>query len=647
MTSEKFEEEYKKLNSAQKEAVDAIDGPVMVVAGPGTGKTQILALRIANILKETVGISGENILALTFTNSGVISMRERLLDMIGDTAYRVNIFTFHAFCEHLIKEFPFYFPELEGARVIGDLERVEIIESIIKENKFEDLVSFHDEFYFLNKITSSILAIKKEGLSAKEFSAKLPAWEKDLLGDENLYYKKNFGEYKKGDIKPAEKEKINKKVNKAKELGQIFTTYQDELKKRGLYDFSDMILYVLAELVKNKNLKADIQEKYQYILVDEHQDTNEGQNTLIEFLTDAPHMEGKPNLFTVGDEKQSIYRFQGASAETFSKFKNLYKDIHYVTLSKNYRSTQDILDGAHSLIVKSKGLEDSPLLRSVSKKNEKINVREFSTNNFELLYLAEDIKEKILAGVAPSDIAVLYRANKNVADIKTIFDFHAIPYTIFSKDKILEDSNIRNLIHILKVVLNLNDDHNLGKAFFAKFLHLDAYDAIKILDKYKSLRKAEKKHVFTIMEDKKTLKELEVKTADRFLSFTEMLKDLKVESLNQNFPDFFKIFLAKTGYLKYMLASTDSRLQLVKIDKLLDEIKRQNQTKKEYSLQDFIYFVDAFSKYNLDINSTEGEIIEGVSLMTAHGSKGENFLMSILSLLPVDLGKRVGVGVVL
>jgi len=278
MGEEVFEKEYKKLNKAQKEAVEAIDGPVMVVAGPGTGKTQILTLRIANILLKT-DTAPESILALTYTTAGVIAMRERLLEIIGDRAYRVNIFTFHAFCEHIIKEFSFYFEELEGVRVIGDLERVEIIESIIKENKFKDLVSFHDEFSFLNKIVDGILAIKREGLSPEEFVKKLPIWKKELLANEDLYYKKDFGEYKKGDLKPAEEEKINKRIGKAGELGEIFSLYQKELKKRGLYDFSDMILYVLEELAKNKDLKADVQEKYQYILVDEHQDTNEGQNT--------------------------------------------------------------------------------------------------------------------------------------------------------------------------------------------------------------------------------------------------------------------------------------------------------------------------------------------------------------------------------
>ena len=195
-SSGEFAKEYEKLNKAQKEAVNATEGPVMVVAGPGTGKTQILALRIANILTKTQ-VTPENILALTFTNAGVISMRERLLEITGDTAYRVNIFTFHAFCEHIIKELPFYFEELEGARVITDLERVELVEAILQKNKFKDLVSFHDEFSFLWKIVAGILAVKKEGLSSEEFAEKIPEWEKELLGNEDAYYKKDSESIKK------------------------------------------------------------------------------------------------------------------------------------------------------------------------------------------------------------------------------------------------------------------------------------------------------------------------------------------------------------------------------------------------------------------------------------------------------------------
>ncbi len=629
MLEENFQKEYLKLNKAQQEAVDLIDGPVAVVAGPGTGKTKILTFRIANILRKT-DTAPESILALTYTTAGVISMREKLIQIIGDRAYRVNIFTFHAFCEYIIKEFSFYFENLEYFRVISDLERVEIIEKIIQENKFKFLVSFNDEFSFLNKIISAILIIKQEGLSPDEFINKLPSWKKELLANENIYYKKNYGKYKKGEIKLAEKEKIDKKIEKTKELAEIFKLYQSEIKKRNLYDFSDMILYVLEELVKNKDLKADLQEKYQYILVDEHQDTNEGQNTLVELLTDAPHLEKKPNIFTVGDEKQSIYRFQGASAQTFSRFQDLYKDIKYISLSQNYRSSQNILDGAHSLITKVKNLEKSIKLNSNhnllnEKINNKIQVNTFSSYKFELLYLAQDIKTKIDKGISPSDIAVLYRANKNVADIKTIFDFYKIPYTIFSKDKILDDFNIANLINILRVIFNFYDDVHLGKVFFVNFLNFDAHDSVKILDKFNSLRKYGQKHLFDILESEEILKEIEVKNINIFLNFAQTLKELKIESENNNFLDFFKIFLKKINYIAYMISSIDSRSQLIKLDKFLEEIKKQNEIKKNYHLSDFIYFIDSFLKYNLDIKNNDPEIIEGVSLMTAHSSKGREF----------------------
>ena len=619
-----FDVEYKKLNKAQKEAVDTIDGPVMVVAGPGTGKTQILALRIANILKNT-DAKPEEILALTFTNSGVISMRDRLQKMIGDTAYRINIFTFHSFCEHIIKDFPFYFKKFLGGRVLNDLERVQILESILKKNDFSELSTFNDEFYFLKDIVRAINNIKKEGLTPAQFKELIPSWRNDLLVDENVYYKRDYGDYKKGDIKPAEKEKIEHKIEKVNELTTIFELYQAELDTLGRYDFSDMILSVLAELEENADLKADLSEKFQYFLVDEHQDTNHGQNRLLELLTDAPHLEGKANIFAVGDEKQSIYRFQGASRETFKHFENLYKGVKNITLLENYRSTQNILDVSTMLIKHNADLGDTPNLHANNSKNDKVVVREFSNYKFELLFLAEDIKNKISSGTKPSEIAVIYRAHKYVFDIKSVFDHRQIPYTILSKGHILNDSNIRNLITILRVVHNPHDEESLGKALFINFLGLDAYDSVRVLEKFRRTRTEGKKHIFAIIENKKSLQEAEVKNVDNFLAFAELVKKLKIEAAPGDFPNFFKSFLESSGYLGEMLKAADGQDRLLKIDKLFDEIKKQAGERADYKLSDFIYFVDAFLKYNLDIESGSPEVVEGVNLMTAHGSKGREF----------------------
>lgn len=619
-----FKEQYSLLNKAQKEAVDSIEGPVMVVAGPGTGKTQILALRIANILQKT-DAKPEDILALTFTNAGVISMRERLQKMIGEDAYRINIFTFHSFCEKVIKDFPFYFKQFTGARVINDLERVEILEKILRENDFTELSTFNDDFYFLKDIARAVNSIKKEGLTPAQFEALIPKWRNSLLTDEDVFYKRDYGEYKEGDIKPAEKEKIDHKIEKANEMVTIFNLYQQELDKLGRYDFSDMILSVLAELETNPNLKADLSERFQYFLVDEHQDTNTGQNRLIELLTDAPHLEGKANIFAVGDEKQSIYRFQGASRETFRHFESLYKDIKHITLKENYRSTQNILDAATALIKHNAELADTERLNSNQEKNDKVLIREFSNYKFELLFLASDIKKKIESGIRPKEIAVIYRAHKYVYDIKSVFDNNNIPYTILSKGHVLNDVNIRNLITLLRVVHNPNDDESLGKALFINFLGLDAYDSVRILEKFRRIRTDSKKHIFAIIEDKKNLQDAGVEHSNNFLALAELVKKLKIESEQGDFPNFFKSFLESSGYLKEMLNASDGQDRLLKIDKLFDEIKKQAGEKADYKLSNFLYFVDAFLKYNLDIESGAPEIIEGVNLMTAHGSKGREF----------------------
>ncbi len=182
-----FKKAYNGLNLAQKQAVDTIEGPVMVIAGPGTGKTTILTLRIANILLKT-DVQPENILALTFTNSGVHAMRKKLLEVIGDTAYRINIFTFHSFAEHVIKEFPSHFDSLEYARVITDVEKVHFLEEIITAGKFSYITSAYDPLSALSSIKKAIDDIKADGLSPEEFEKRIGGWKEEMLQDESVYY---------------------------------------------------------------------------------------------------------------------------------------------------------------------------------------------------------------------------------------------------------------------------------------------------------------------------------------------------------------------------------------------------------------------------------------------------------------------------
>jgi DNA helicase-2/ATP-dependent DNA helicase PcrA len=622
VNSVEFLKKYTGLNKAQKEAVDAIEGPVMVIAGPGTGKTTILSLRIAQILLKT-DTKPENILALTFTNSGVVAMRRKLLDYIGDLAYRVNIFTFHSFAEHVIKEFSFYFKDLQFARVISDIEKIEIIEEIIKNNSFKDIVSDHDIFASISEIIRAVNEIKKDGLTPDEFRVLIPKWRDEMMSDDGVYYKRKTGNFNVGDVKESEKIKIDKKVNKAYEILTVFEEYQKTIKEKGFYDFSDMIINVLNELERNENLKLDLQEHYQYLLVDEHQDTNFGQNKLIQLLTDAEHLDGRPNLFTVGDDKQSIYRFQGASLENFKYLDTVYRDVKKIALEENYRSSENILNSSHSLILNTS--EDAVFLNSNSKEKSKVKLLEFSNYKFELLKLADDILEKINSGVDPNEIAIIYRSNKNIREIKQVFNYKKIPHTILSNEFLLEDVNIENLIDFLKVIDNPNDDYHLGKTLFTNFVALDPFDVVKLLDNFSIYKRNKRKNLIDVLDDKKLLEDFGINNIENFVSLKNKIKELKIKSENQDFEDFIKDFINMSGYLNFMLAANDSQDQLIKLDKLFDEIKKQRQNNKNYSLNNFVKFIDAYKKYKLDIETDNPEILSGVKLMTAHKSKGLEF----------------------
>lgn len=608
-----FKEAYASLNAAQKEAVDSIEGPVMVIAGPGTGKTTMLTLRIAKILQVT-DVSPENILALTFTNSGVQAMRQKLREYIHDDAYRVGIFTFHSFAEHVLTRHASYFPEYEYARVIDDLEKVQIIEHILSTGSFSSIVSLHDPFSSLKQVKSAIDEIKKEGLTPKDFLARIPDWEKRMMSDDSMFYKRKFGEYKAGDLKPAEVKKVEGYVAKAKEIALVFDAYQQELAKRGRYDFTDMIIAVIERLQENQELKLELQEQYQYLLVDEHQDTNDGQNRLIQYLTDAEHLNKRPNLFTVGDEKQSIYRFQGASAESFTHLQSQYEDVKIIELEENYRSTEAVLTASHELIERT--VPSAKNLKSNSTHKKPVSIAEFSDYKFELLYVVHDIQRHITAGVDPKEIAVIYRSNKHLRELKTLLHDANIPYRVLSKDTLLDDQSIEMFVTFLRVIAQPLENAQLGKLLFADFLSISALHATETLRNYfETTRTA---------NNRKSLLEY-LKEDEEFAQLISAIDKLKTFEANHSFTDFFKEVLHESGFLQHVLKSADSQTGLRKIDTLFSEVKRQSDENRTYSLEDFIRFVDAEKKYQLDIEVTPSGRTNGIGCLTAHKSKGLEF----------------------
>jgi DNA helicase-2/ATP-dependent DNA helicase PcrA len=407
---ESFTSEYKKLNPAQRQAVDIIDGPLLVVAGPGTGKTQLLSLRVANILRRT-DVHPHNILCLTYTESGKEAMLARLSSLLGTTmAKRVEVHTFHGFGTRLINRFPEYFPELSRFRPAEDLTLYETLVACMGRLPRSNPLSKHayGQFTYQADASDRISQLKRAGILPETALDKAEtdiAWCKDIgrkltkafnqagrlsakaaaaleaeLGsmlstetDSDLgkicleelsealqnsaesgktsllsAYKKKWFSSEEGKLyfKPADQ------LKKLLALAELYQDYENELKKRSLYDYDDMILYALAKLQSNPEFLAAVQETFQYILADEYQDTNAAQATIINIIAANPVNEGRPNVMVVGDDDQAIYGFQGALGDVLMDFRERWRDVQVITLKDNYRSTSSIINTARAVITR-------------------------------------------------------------------------------------------------------------------------------------------------------------------------------------------------------------------------------------------------------------------------------------------------------
>lgn len=604
-----FEDVYTKLNSAQKQAVDAIEGPVMVVAGPGTGKTQILTLRIANILKETQA-NPENILALTFTESGVASMRKRLVEMIGSEAYRVHITTFHSFANDIIRDYPEYFPHIIGSNAIVDVEQVQIIEKLILDTKLDLLKPFGDNLYYVRSVMSAIKSLKREGVTPEEFEKVVKEEQEHFDAIEDLYHEKGAH---KGKMKGKYTD-LQKKIHKNKELALLYATYQEALQTRKVYDFEDMIVETLGVLRKEQDLLVSLQEQYQYVLVDEHQDTNNAQNKILELLL---NFHDNPNIFIVGDEKQAIFRFQGASLENFYYFKHLYPEAQLISLEENYRSTQRILDTAYSLQPK-----DAELKASGRGDDHPVHVYALKDQNTEMEFVARQIKKLVDEKVTPSEIAILYRDNKDAYDLVPFLEKHDISHVVESDTSIFSEPVVKKALTLFQAIWHLDENEYVARA-----LHLDLFD-IPALDAFKLIRSAaqkRKKLLADLLVSEKEQKELTLENPEEVIEFGKDLASWSKQARNEDLVSVVGAIIHDAGIVRRAVEDGVEGA-LGSLEVLFDEVKKLVARNPEADLGDFLAHVQTIQEHNLLLKKKNAGIDGGkVRLMTAHRSKGLEF----------------------
>ncbi len=639
---EQFNQIYGLLNAEQKKAVDTLEGPVMVIAGPGTGKTQILSARIGKILLET-DTKPENILCLTYTDAGVVAMRKRLLGFIGADSYKVNIYTFHAFCNDIIQDNLSLF-EKTSLDPISELESIELFKDLIDAfPKNHPLKRYRGDVYFeINNLKQLFSNMKREGWAPDQIIQAIDIYIKELPTREEFVYQRAYKQFKKGDLKQNKLDEAAEKMEKLQAAVNEFDYFQELMKKRNRYDFDDMINWVLKEFKQNKTLLARYQEQYQYILVDEYQDTSGTQNNLVELLTGFWE---QPNIFVVGDDDQSIYRFQGANIENMEQFAGKHADsLLTIVLSNNYRSTQPILDISKTLIDRNEERlvkKIDGLSKNLQAANTSINtiktlptIAEYENQQQEMIQITVDVAALLEKGIEPGRIAIIFKENKYGEALSAYFKQKNIP--VYSKRNlnILQIPLAEKIILVLKYLAAEHDIPYGGDEMLFEILHFDWFQIQPIEIAKISAAVADKRFA----EDKTSLRRFiydKVNLPPRDL-FSTPIKGLKqaadaLEALIGDVPNttlqhLFETLIQKMGVLNFIMKSPNKHWHLQVLTGLFNFIKEETSRNPILKLQELVTVIELMEKENLSLPLVQVTGSDkGVNLLTAHGSKGLEF----------------------
>lgn len=564
-----------KLNERQKEAVLATEGPVLVLAGAGSGKTTVLVNRIAYMISEK-HIRPWNILAITFTNKAAREMKDRIERLLGDTAKDMWIGTFHSVC-------------------------VRILRSCI------DLLGYSRDFVIYD--TADTKTVMKECL-------------RELDIDEKSFPVRNvlsiISNAKNDLMDAATFENVYKSDYRMSIIAKIYYRYQTKLRKNNAVDFDDIILNTVKILSENPDVLSKYQDKFRYILVDEYQDTNNSQYLLINLLAQANR-----NLCVVGDDDQSIYKFRGANIGNILNFEDDYSDVQKITLDQNYRSTQNILDAANSVISNNKGRMGKSLWTSNGDGN-KVFVYTGTNEYDEARYIARQIKKHFDEQGSFSDCAILYRTNAQSRVIEEMLMRESVPYKVLSGLRFYDRKEIKDIIAYLRVVYNPNDDVSLARIINEPKRKIGN----ATLEKARNIAREKETSLYDVISHADDYPEF--KTAiKKLLGFSEIIQSLIKLKDTVTIEELTGRILNDTGYMPTLVM----------------EDTTESKTRIE-NLGEFISVITEFEK-NEETGNTLGEFLENISLvsdidgydenedsavlMTIHSAKGLEFPIVFLS----------------
>ena len=562
---------YDSLNKEQAEAVKKTEGPVLILAGAGSGKTRVITHRIAYLLDEC-GVNPWNILAITFTNKAAGEMRERVDKLIGFGAESVWISTFHSMCVRILRRH---------------------IENLGYESSFT--IYDTDDQKSLMKEVCKYLKIDTKDLREREILGEISSAKNELTTP--LQYRE-------------ENEDLGFRYVR---IADAYEEYQKRLKKNNALDFDDLLMKTVELFHSHDEILASYQNRFRYIMVDEYQDTNNAQFELVRLLA-GKHR----NLCVVGDDDQSIYAFRGANIRNILDFEKVYPDAFVVKLEQNYRSTQNVLDAANAVIRNNTGRKAKSLWTDRGE-GTKIHLREFTTARDEAAFVADDIAEKCRSDrhLNYGDFAVLYRTNAQARALEERFVLTGIPYNVVGGTNFYDRREIRDMIAYLKTVENGQDEIAVRRVLNVPKRGIGLTTIGRLAD-YAVARDIT---FFEAMERCRNITSLGRATA-KIESFVSLILQLREFKESHGLADLLREIIDKTDYNNYLLSSDDEdgEDRISNIDELISKIADYEETAEEPTLSGFLEEVALVS--DLD-NAEDGS--EKVLLMTLHSAKGLEF----------------------
>lgn len=557
------------LNKEQQQAVQHTEGPLLILAGAGSGKTKVLTVRIAHLLAQ--GVNPYEILAITFTNKAAKEMKSRVEGLVGDVANRIWLSTFHSFCAKFLRfELDNFLGYNSNFTIYDTSDSQAVIKAALKA------LNLDDKYYPVGAMIAAISDAKNKLLFASDFRKQARDFYQQKVAD-------------------------------------VYEYYERELRKNNALDFDDLLLVAVKLLQSNEAVLDKYSKRFRYVMIDEYQDTNHAQYLLAKLL--ASHWK---NIAVVGDADQSIYAWRGADIQNILDFEKDYPNCTSIKLEQNYRSTKIILDAANAVIENNEG---RPKKNLWTDKTEGAKIQHFTaqSEHEEAAFIGDTIAKKHdIHGVPYGDMAILYRTNAQSRVLEEALIKRALPYTMVGGTKFYDRKEIKDVLAYLRVLYNPFDDLSLLRIINVPKRSIGATTVAKLQD----YARANGTSLFMTLTQLHLVDTIKGKTKEKLEEFGILIFTLVSEMEDKTVLDILEAILDRTGYLAQLEESTDPQDQAraENIGELLSVAKDFQDTNPTGTVEDFLEQVALVN----DVDSFEQEESK-VTLMTLHAAKGLEF----------------------